>query len=239
MPKKWKAARVISIEDLSPSVKEIILDIEGEEIIDFKPGQFVTFDLPIGEKRLERWRSYSLVNPPNKSNRINLAVSYLEGGRASRFFFKELKTGDELVLKGPEGMFVLPSSLNKDLVMICTGTGVAPFKSMIDHVFNHDIPHKKIHLIYGSRTKADILYREEFEKLAKKHPEFKYSIALSREEFNGYQGYVHDIYRQHYGEKREDICFLLCGWQNMIDDANKYLKELGYLSDQILFELYG
>lgn len=239
MPKKWKTAKVISINDLSQTVREIILDIQGEQNFDFKPGQFITFDLPIGDKRLERWRSYSLVNAPDNSNRINLAISYLDGGKASAYFFNELKRGDELVLKGAEGMFVLPSQLNKDLVMICTGTGVAPFKSMIDHIFRHKIPHQNIHLIYGSRTKSDILYRKEFEALARAHPEFKYSVALSREEFDGYQGYVHGIYRQHYMNAHDNVLFLLCGWQNMIDEATRQLKELGYSSKQIVFELYG
>ena len=239
MSKKWKTAQVVSIKELSKVVKEIILEIQGVEVFDFVPGQFVTFDLPIGEKRLERWRSYSIVNAPNGNNRIHLIIGYLDGGNASRYFFNDLKEGDLLKLKGPDGMFVLPNELNKDLVMICTGTGVAPFKSMIDHIYSNSITHRGIHLIFGSRTEADMLFRKEFQAIKDAHSEFRYSVALSREEYNDYRGYVHNIYRQHYGDHRDDVLFMLCGWQKMIDEASDHLKEIGYSSQQILFELYG
>ena len=115
MRKKWKNARVIRLLDLSSSVKGLDIQVEDEELFEFIPGQFVTLDLPIGQKRLDRWRSYSIANTSNKENIIQLAISYIEGGRASEYFFNTLREGDILILKGPEGVFCLPKTMDKKL----------------------------------------------------------------------------------------------------------------------------
>ncbi len=239
MPRKWNKGEVVLINGISPSVRKIELKVSGNETLDFVPGQFVTFDLPVGEKRLDRWRSYSIVNLPNNENIIELAISYIHGGRASEYFFNEVVIGTELQFKDPEGSFVLPKEINYPLVMICTGTGVAPFKSMISHLYNNKIKHKGVHLIFGTRNKSGILYKDYFDSLSEKHNDFSYSVALSREEYNGYMGYVHGIYREKYKQVDAYIGFYLCGWQNMIDQAQEELLNLGYKREQILFELYG
>jgi len=237
MRKKWKNARVIRLLDLSSSVKGLDIQVEDEELFEFIPGQFVTLDLPIGQKRLDRWRSYSIANTSNKENIIQLAISYIEGGRASEYFFNTLREGDILILKGPEGVFCLPKTMDKKLVMICTGSGVVPFKSMISHISDHGIQHNGIHLIFGTRNKEGILYKSFFEDMKLK--DFEYSVALSREMYNDYQGYVHEIYESRYGEISDNLLFYLCGWQHVIDEAEERLLSLGYKKEQILLELYG
>src|SRR5690606_31925502 len=115
--------------------------------------------------------------------------------------------------------FVLPDPVEKDLVMICTGTGVAPFRSMLIDLHKNQKKHKNIHLIFGTRHESGILYRDEFEKLEKEMPGFKYSITLSRDEnWNGLKGYVHQVYLEDYKAVRPDVDFYICGWSNMIDD---------------------
>ena len=239
MNKKWKKARVISIHDLSSSVKGVDLLIENKEIFEFKPGQFVTLDLPIGEKRLDRWRSYSIANTSNSENKIELAISYIEGGRASEYFFNKLELGNDIDLKGPEGLFYLPNTISKKMVMICTGTGVVPFKSMIRHISDKGIHHKGIHLIFGTRFQEGIIYKSFFEEMENRIKDFEYTVSLSREEYKGYQGYVHDLYSNRYADIKEDIIFYLCGWQHVIDEAEKRLLDLGYKKEQIVLELYG
>ncbi|MDX1702442.1 MAG: FAD-dependent oxidoreductase, partial [Melioribacteraceae bacterium] len=115
-----------------------------------------------------------------------------------------------------------------------------PFRSMLLSIQEKNIAHKNIHLFFGTRFKSGILYRDEFESWAQKSNNFKYSIALSREELNGYKGYVHALYMNEYPKKRDDIHFYICGWSSMIDDAvaNLLLKS-GYERSQIHYELYG
>ena len=198
-------------------------------------------DLPISDKRLKRWRSYSIANAPNGSNVLEFCIVQLEGGAATEYLFNDLSVGENIRFKGPDGTFVLPDPIEKDLVLICTGTGVAPYRSMLINLQKSKKPHKNIHLIFGTRYEDGILYRDEFEKMEKEIPCFKYSIALSRDEnWKGTKGYVHQIYMEDYKEVRPDVDFYICGWSNMIDDAvaNLILK-LGYDKSQVHYELYG
>ena len=241
MPWKWYDSQVIRIEDQSPTTKRFWVEVPEEVAIDFQAGQFVTMDLPIHEKRLKRWRSYSIANAPDQSNVLEFCIVNLEGGAASKYFFEEVDLGTPIRFKGPSGTFVLKEPIEKDLVLICTGTGVAPFRSMLWDIFHHKKSHKNIHLIFGTRFENGILYRDEFEELVEKMPGFSYDIALSRDEsWPGFKGYIHQIYLEKYKDAHPDIDFYICGWSNMIDDAvaNLILK-LKYDKSQIHYELYG
>lgn len=237
----WYNGIIKKIEDASPTTKRFWLEVEGVDSFDFKAGQFITMDLPIGERRNQRWRSYSIASAPDGSNVLELCIVHLDGGLASGWLFKEAKSGTSIKFKGPDGTFTLPESLENELVLICTGTGVAPFRSMIWEVNNQKIPHKGIHLIFGTRTADGILYKDEFESLAQKMPEFRYSVALSREEQKGYyHGYVHDIYLKNYEAKRPDVTFYLCGWTKMVDEAvANLIVKMGYERGHVKYELYG
>lgn len=241
MPTIWYDSIVQKIEPASPNVKRFWLEMPAEQPLDFKAGQFITMDLPIGDKRLQRWRSYSIANAPDGSKLLEFCIVRSPNGVGSRYLFDDVQAGDTLRWKGPEGAFFLPETLDTDLVFICTGTGVAPFRSMILDLQQSGRPHRNIHLIFGTRTEADILYRSEFETLARTMPGFQYDVVLSRQpEWPGYKGHVHQVYLEQYAEKRPDVAFYLCGWTNMIDDAvANLLVKLGYDRGQIHYELYG
>lgn len=242
MPWKWYESRVVEIVNLTEHTKSFWLKISDGQSFDFRPGQFITLDLPIHEKRHKRWRSYSIANLPGKDGLIELCIVSLENGLATHYLFHELKIGDTLRFKGPDGNFVISESMkNKDLVMICTGTGVAPFRSMLLDRHTEGPFSRHTHLIFGTRMQSDILYREDFQELEAKEPLFKYTVTLSRDQqWPGLKGYVHPIYLREYQEVTEDRLFLLCGWSKMIDEAvaNLIIK-LGYAKSQVRYELYG
>lgn len=213
--------------------------LELSEPFDFKPGQFVTVDLPIHEKRNKRWRSYSIASMPDGSNLIELIIVRAEpslGG--SQYFFEEVQEGSKLTLRGPQGIFVLPENLMQDIFLICTGTGIAPFRSMVQYIRRENLPYKKIHLIFGCRTQADLLYHDEMQELAAVMPDFHYHPTLSREMWTGLTGYVHPVYEQLCVGCSEPQ-FMLCGWRQMIDEAKDRLLHLGYDKSRIHMELYG
>ena len=238
---RWHEAIIQDISQLTPNVRSFRLKVPELEKFEFQAGQFVTFDLPIGDKRLQRWRSYSIASAPGSDNALELCIVRSAEGLGTRYLFEEVGPGDTLKFKGPDGAFFLPENIQKDIVLICTGTGVAPFRSMLLDIQQRKIPHRNIHLIFGTRTEADILYRDEFEALVKTLPGFRYDVALSREpDWLGWKGYVHQIYTHHYAEKRPDVQFYLCGWSNMIDEAvAELIVKLGYDRTQVVYELYG
>ncbi|MEO6582698.1 MAG: FAD-dependent oxidoreductase, partial [Ferruginibacter sp.] len=211
----------------------------------FKPGQFVTIDLPIHEKPNKRWRSYSIASWPDDSNVFELCIVFLEGGAGTTFLFNEVKEGSELTLRGPVGVFTLPEAIEKDLYLICTGTGIAPFRSMLHYITIHNIPHKDIYVIFGTRKRENLLYYEELRTLTESIPNLHYIPTLSREEWEGKTGYVHQVYCDLVAEKKavqggECIAsFYLCGWKDMIDEAKKRIVELGFDRKCIHQELYG
>lgn len=246
MTTKWHEGHVTKIQDIAPNVKHFWLKLNDDKKLSFQAGQFVTMDLPIHEKRLKRWRSYSIASAPTEGGDATLqfCIARLEQGLATSYLFEQIKINEAIRFKGADGTFTFREPIEQDLVFICTGTGVAPFRSMILDIFNRNIVHKNIHLIFGTRTSEDILYREEFEALARQYPEFTFDVALSREPTDsnwlGYRGYVHQIYTAHYREVRPDVKFFLCGWSKMIDEAVAILwRDLGYDKSQILYELYG
>jgi ferredoxin-NADP reductase len=241
MPVQWKRGRIRNIQPLTSETWEFEIEIQKSDAFDYQPGQFITMDLPIGEKRLDRWRSYSIAGNPDKSGQLVFCIGKVPGGRASRYLFETLSLGEEINFKGPEGNFTLPADLDREIIMICTGTGVAPFRSMIRHVLSNRIPFRSIHLIFGTRFEKNVLYKEEFELFAQQNKSFNYSIALSREQVPGtHFGYVHDLYTQTYENSEKDRLFMICGWKGMIDEAVLNLgTRLGYHSSQIKYELYG
>lgn len=237
---------IIKIEQQSPNTRAFWLKVQSDDIFDFRAGQFITMDLPIHEKRRLRLRSYSIANIANANNILELTITQA-GGAGTDYLFKKIEIGSTIDFKGPNGVFTLPKEVKSDLVFVCTGTGVAPFRSMILDVLHNKKPHQNIHLIFGTRFTSGILYQKEFEQLQADFPEFNYSVALSREEnlpgntpFEVQKGYVHDIYKKHYKNKTTNKKFYLCGWQNMVDQAVDILKtDLGCEDRQVIFELYG
>lgn len=241
MALSWKKGIVTRIFDETHDTRRFWIQVPDMDVFEFKAGQFVTLDLPIHEQRNKRWRSYSISSAPNDSNTFELLIKKFELGAGSSFLFDEIKEGNEFSFRGPQGSFVLHEPIDKDIYFICTGTGVAPFKSMIDYLQRNNVPRKKIFLLYGCRKFNDTLYENEFRQLEKEMPGFYYLPVFSREEpTNGSRkGYVHGIYEELIASKGLTGSFYLCGWRNMIDEARERLKTLGVDKKDIHFELYG
>ncbi len=233
----WLKGKVIRIEESAPNTRSFFIEIPELEQFDFKPGQFVTLDLPIHEKPNKRMRSYSIASWPDGTNVFELVIVLVEDGLGTPYLFNQVDVGSELTLRGPLGVFTLKDEyLQKDLFMICTGTGVAPFRSMVHYLKIHHMPHSNIYLIFGTRTQKDILYHDELKNLQLEN--YHYIPTLSREKWEGRTGYVHPVYEE-LCDGRQPASFLICGWKNMIDEAKYRIQAMGYERKSIHQELYG
>ncbi len=241
----WRKGVVTRIEDETHNTRRFWIQIPEVELFDFLPGQFVTLDLPIHEKPNKRWRSYSIASWPDGTNVFELLIVLLNPGLGSSYLFNEVHVNSELTLRGPQGVFTLPPLIEKDLYFICTGTGIAPFRSMVHHIGNHNIEHKNLYLIFGTRAKTDLLYLDEMRRLEKEVAGFNFIPTLSREGWEGCCGYVHAVYenliRQQISgnEGLPPAQFFLCGWKNMVDEAKDRIIKLGYTRKDVHLELYG
>ncbi len=234
----WRKAIVTSIKNETADTRVFRIQVPEIENFSFEPGQFVTLDLPIHEKASKRLRSYSIASNPNNNNEFELLIVLNPQGMGTPYLFNEVQVSSELILRGPQGVFTLKEPLDKDVYLICTGTGVAPFRSMIKHIHQQQIPHQKITLIYGCRKKENLLYYSELKKLENEIQDFVYIPTLSREEWEGRSGYVHHVYEELCDHSKPAM-FYLCGWREMIDEAKQRILNMGFDKKDIHLELYG
>jgi len=238
VPYTFYNSEVIDIIDITPLVKRFFFRIPEMESFNFAPGQFVQLDLPIESKI--KTRSYSIASAPEGTNVLELVISLNEQGLGTPYLFNEIKIGSTLPLSQPAGKFMKPPvALDADICLICTGTGIAPFRSFLKDLIHKNIPHGNINLIFGTRYEKDVLYMQEMEQLSQTMPGFRYTTVLSREENPsiGKKGYVHQVYQELYADKRP-AQFFLCGWKVMIKEAIQNLQDMGYDKKAIKFELY-
>ena len=126
------------------------------------------------------------------SNKIEICVALNENGVFTPWLFKQ-GIGNTIEISEPKGEFVLKEEhLNYPLVFICTGTGIAPFRSMIQRALT--LGNQNVYLVFGNRKLHDILYVNEWESLMLQSSKFHFIPVLSQEsQFKNF-GYVHKFY---------------------------------------------
>ncbi len=228
----WSQATLISIKKETELTWRFF--IKSEENFDFIAGQFVRIKIN------DIVRSYSIASFKSSNKTFELLIVKLDGGKMTNILFNNLNIGDKLEIKGPLGRFILPEKIDGDLLFICTGTGLAPFRSILQSIALNNIVHNKIYLIFGTRTSKDLLCYDEMIKYQDNIVGFKYIPVLSREKWNGKIGYVHNQYLEIIKSNNlVNPTFYLCGWRDMIKEARINFKELGFDSKKIKLEIYG
>ena len=228
----WYPASITSIDKITNQTWKFV--IEPNEKFDFIPGQFI--QLKIGETK----RSYSIASYDPNNNFFELLIVKLDGGAMTKILFEDISPGQKIEIKGPIGRFTLPENIDRDIFLICTGTGLAPFRSFLHYIDKQNISTKRIFLIFGTRTSNDLLCVDEINTLVNNLKNLKYIPVLSRENWSGKKGYVHDQYLDIISKTDlNNPIFYLCGWRDMIKEARTNLKELGYDSKSIKVEIYG
>lgn len=223
-------SRVIERRNLTKDV--VLFSLACPDTFTFKPGQFVS--LKIKNNDVTRPRSYSILNPPSIRGRLELCIKIVEGGFASEIF-SGVQVGYEFEVRGPFGHFVFDeeSSLQEQ-VFIGTGTGVAPFYSMLFE-YVPKMAQTKFTLLFGVRSKEGLFLHEDFERLALEHSNFTYVPTLSREEWQGKMGRV----QAHIGEEVFGRVFYICGLKEMVGETKQLLEAKGVLAANIHVERYN
>ena len=201
---------------------------------DFMAGQFVNIIIPSPEKTFKR--PYSIASSPTWSGYLDICWKKVPGGPATEYLWT-LKTGDKLEIQGPLGRFTTPDPLPQKIIFISTGTGIAPFRSMMHKLLE---THAKIEIvnIFGNRYEEDVLYKEEFEALEKKYPNFRNIFTISRpKNWTGETDYVQFMLKKHVPYDPDTFIYI-CGLSAMIQEVEKIAAEQGFSKEQIHFEKY-
>jgi ferredoxin-NADP reductase len=218
-----------------------VIESPLHDAIQYKAGQLIQL-LAKSPTLGDIIRNYSLSSWPDGTNRLEIIVTRLDGGKMSHYLFNEVKIGDEVWFRGPMGSFVLPEDLTgRSIYMVSTGSGISPFRSMINWIHTNGIEYKEIKLFFGTRTQADLLYRDEMLGwYATRYPKFHYIPVLSREKWVGKTGYVHEHYLELIDSGVQRPLVYFCGWDAVITDGRARLAERGFkLGEDIRVELFG
>lgn len=247
-------AVMVGRRDLNARVAIIHVRPDSGAIEPFVPGQFVQLGLPADSDRARTGnegvtrtklvrRSYSIASAPHQSETYELCVALVPGGLVTPRLFR-LGVGDRLWHDAaPKGKFTLervPYGVN--LVLVATGTGIAPFVSMLRTQASDRLRWPRIVVVHGVREQSDLAYREELATAARADARIAYVPVLSREPrgstWNGLRGHVQLALEPACFQSRAGFVLeasnshvLLCGNPTMIDDLRVRLGERGFATD--------
>lgn len=229
---------------LAPTVRHLAFERADGAPFKFTPGQFVQIHFNYDDGKPTK-RSYSVGTPAAGSevDKLELAVSFVDGGAATKLL-GGLEHGGSIDASGPYGRFCLmDDDANQRYFLIATGTGITPYRAMLPSIEKRIAERgTRVALLYGARNEQELLYGEEFEAFAGKHPEFSFHPCLSRAaraapRANDRRGHVQDVLPELQPHPEHDIAYL-CGNPDMIDANFTLLKELGMPIKHIRREKY-
>lgn len=231
---------------LAPTVGHYQFLRDDGQPLDFQPGQFIQVHFQYADGT-DTKRSYSLATIHDHAlgpgEAVDIAVSFVPGGAATALF-EGLDIGGQVSASGPYGRFCLhPGDHNARYLLIATGTGVTPYRSMLP-LLATAIAERGVQvvLLQGARSPAELLYSEDFEAFAARCPGFRYVPCLSRElpadpGADVRHGYVQQHLAEFAPDAATDIAYL-CGNPDMVDACVDVLKDAGLGNPQIRREKY-
>jgi len=246
----FRAGGYIQIEAEPHHVRYADYDVPQEYRGDWE--RFKLFDL---ESKVNDHiiRAYSMANYPDEKGLIMLNVRIatpplnnmtVPPGQMSSYIWS-LKPGDKVTISGPFGEFFAKQT-ESEMVFIGGGAGMAPMRSHIFDQLKRLASQRKISFWYGARSKREMFYVEDFDRLAAECPNFTWHVALSdplpEDNWTGHTGFIHNVLYEHYLRDHaapEDCEFYMCGPPVMNAAVIKMLKDLGVEDENILLDDFG
>lgn len=222
-----RVAVVRAITVVSPMVTYLSLVIPGVESLAYQPGQYMNVVLPDGGTR-----SFSMASKPN-ANLLDFHVRQLAGGRFTQGLLLRLQAGDTLEVELPLGSFRFHAEDDRPLLMVATGTGIAPIQAILESLLdNPDCP--PVSLYWGARSAGDLFLHDELRRWGERLYEFGYVPVLSRPEpgWTGRRGYVQDAVTADLSGH----AVYLCGSPEMIFSAKQTFIARGASAEHIYAE---
>ena len=235
----WVQAELVELVHETPRVASLYFNVPMWP--GHLAGQHVDIRLT-SEDGYQAERSYSIGSPPEE-RWIALTVERLEEGEVSPYLVGELMVGDRIELRGPiGGHFVWRAGDDRPLLLVAGGSGVVPLMAMLRHrgLGAHKAPAR---LLYSSRTFADIIYREELERLGAAGDGLTIYHTLTREKPAGWTGYTRRIdagmVKDVAWPKEQTPAVFACGPTSFVEAAADLLVAGGYDPLWVKTERFG
>ena len=210
-----------------PGTESFFLRLPAGERLTFTPGQFISCELPVGDGP-PLVRAYSLASSP-EDDELEICVDLVAGGPGSNYLFR-LAPGAEVAFTGPFGSFVLAEPPPVPLVFVGDGTGVAPLRPMVRRALERggDQP---ITILQGARYDHELIYRDDFEAWAAKHPRMHWEpVLLATEAEVGPIAALEELAIERFvrGDTERRRRFWICGVGPMAGRLRDALRAAGY-----------
>ncbi|MBI4239054.1 MAG: hypothetical protein HY696_11665 [Deltaproteobacteria bacterium] len=218
-------ARVEAMRQLTADVRELTFRLQEPSTLPFTAGQYIGFRVPAAGKDKPVSRLYSINSAPCEAGLVQLLYNYV-GGPGTEFL-QGLTVGSAVAFKGPYGAFTLKEASTRDVLFVGTGTGLAPFRSMLREYLPRGLQ-RRVTLLWGVRHEADVYYQEEFAALEQTYPNFRFLLTLSRaaDGWQGLRGRVTQIFPEFFSNV-ENLEVYCCGSDAMIHDITALCKARG------------
>lgn len=229
---------LISFKDITDNVRHFVFKRTDGKPLNFIAGQFITFMFDGDDGKIKR-RSYSLGSLPSDNMLLEIGITYVKGGIASETFFN-MEVGGKANAMGPAGRLILKDEDVRKIILVGTGTGIVPYRSMFPELLQR-ADNTEIHILLGCQYRKDALYQEDFIEFAKKHKNIDFKLCLSREtqDLKDYEisGYVQNQF-ENIGLNPETDVVYVCGNPNMIDQSYEMLTNAGFGPKSVRREKY-
>jgi ferredoxin-NADP reductase len=235
----WKLGEVVELIDETPRVRSIVIDVP--EWPGHRAGQHVDVRLT-AEDGYQAQRSYSIASAP-EDRRLMLTVERLSDGEVSPYLVDELRPRDSIELRGPiGGYFVWEQSIGGPLLLVAGGSGIVPLMAMLRHREASGTT-VAARLLYSSRTKEDIIFGRELERLAAgpNGPEVIHTLTRARPP--GWKGYSRRVDDQMLAEvawsPTSSPATFVCGSTPFVEAVARALVLLGHEANSVKTERFG
>lgn len=217
------------VQALSPSVRSFEWACVEAEPLSYVAGQWLNFDVPTVQGVVRRAYSIASAQRGGQPTTFETAVTRIDDGAVASHALHALTPGALIEVDGPHGFFTREQATHLPAFFVATGTGLCPLRAMLEEELrDHDGP--QLHLLFGCRTEADILWSGQLQDWAANHPRFSLHVTLSRpsDSWTGLRGYV----QQHLSpliDPNQRPQVYVCGLTKMVSDVRQILKQqLGY-----------
>jgi ferredoxin-NADP reductase len=206
--------------------------------MNWKPGQFITVNLPEDPKTK---RAYSLSSSPLDDNYLEITIKHM--GNFGSHIFEAGREGLKVMVIPPRGKFLLPGDPLLPLMLISGGSGVTPYRGMMRYLVQKKLPTKVVNL-YSVRVPEDIIFRGEFEEMCAANPNFKFIVTCTRvpaedKSWTGLRGRIDPEMVRRFTEDAERTVYYVCGSHDFVVGAAKMLHDMGLPRERVIYEDWG